>query len=525
MVVIDTSLSMSAHDINPSRIQRVKLELLDLVQQMDHTRLGLVVYAGRPHLLTPPTADKQALRHYINTLRSGLLPTEGSSLFEALQFSVQFFAKQPASQSTVLPRGILIVSDGEVNLTALQQQASITALASSLKQHNLRLYALGIGTTQGAPLLTEQAGWLKHKNQGIVSRLNRDLLTKLTNIGNGQYSSSSEDNSDWHTLYTNGIAQLAFQERTRDETEQILWQEKYHAYAVAGFVFLLLGVWLPSLDKLKLHSTTTVWLTTIGLVLSVTHSLPAQAANQTDYYKIGYEQFQQGDYQAAKTAFARVPGYRGRLAEGNMAYQLQDYQLAIPQYIQATLDANSDQQRIQAIFNLANCYYRLARYTEAERLYRDVLRYQQDFTPARINLDYAVALQEQQHDSERVTAPRQGKGPRLADAPDEMDITSGKVSLGDSETKQDITHIDQLNRHSAAEVPMVLEQSSLASEKVERRKDEAWSYEITSLQELQQRNLKIQSNESDLWQRMFEIEEDFEATLKQPKTLPGIKPW
>lgn len=208
-----------------------------------------------------------------------------------------------------------------------------------------------------------------------------------------------------------------------------------------------------------------------------------------------------------------------------MAYQLQDYQLAIPQYIQATLDANSDQQRIQAIFNLANCYYRLARYTEAERLYRDVLRYQQDFTPARINLDYAVALQEQQHDSERVTAPRQGKGPRLADAPDEMDITSGKVSLGDSETKQDITHIDQLNRHSAAEVPMVLEQSSLASEKVERRKDEAWSYEITSLQELQQRNLKIQSNESDLWQRMFEIEEDFEATLKQPKTLPGIKPW
>ena len=62
-------------------------------------------------------------------------------------------------------------------------------------------------------------------------------------------------------------------------------------------------------------------------------------------------------------------------------------------------------------------------------------------------------------------------------------------------------------------------------EEIEQNKDTSWTYDISSLSQLQQRNPTIRSDESLLWQRLFEVEEDFEAAQEMPNTLPGVKPW
>ena len=528
MVVIDVSQSMSARDLTPSRIERARLELIDLVARMQNTRLGIVIYAGRPHLLSPPTADKQALNFYLKTIRTQLLPTQGSALFDALQYTIQYFARQ-SSEPSATPRAIVLVTDAEVNLTASQITSSLEQLSQQLKQHRIHLFSLGTGTTQGAPLLTEQHGWLEHEGQAVISKLNSDLLLKLTSIGHGQYAQVSDDDRDWATLYNEGIANLSHQQADESLHERIRWQEKYHWFVIAGIVFLLFGVWRPVSRVVPRTVISTAMLPLAISIILLTHQPPVIYADtlfsQNDDYHRAYALFQQGGHQAAQKAFAGIPGYRGRFAEGSMAYQLEQYQQAIPAFIQAILDADHEQQRISAIFNLANCYFKLKKYTQAAQLYRNVLHYQANYQPARTNLDYAVSLIKENQAQEKIVASRQGKGPRMADAPEDMELSSGRVALGESESQAEQTAHSQQDPQALSRPDTVLEHSAPASEKIEQTKDETWTYDITSLSQLQQQNPRVLSDESLLWQRLFEVEENFEAALEQPAVIPGVKPW
>ena len=530
LVVLDVSLSMSARDLRPSRLERAKLELLDLVERMNNMRLGIVVYAANPHLLTPPTTDKHVLKYYIQSLRAQLLPTEGSGTFKALQYGIQTLTNRNTQEKHQSRPGVIIlVTDGEVNQPATEISKSIDQLSNDLKQNDIYLYTLGVGSPQGAPLLSPQSGWLEHENQAIVSQLNESLLVRLANLGNGHYSAITDDDSDWIQLYNNGIAKLSYQTVNDKLIENIIWQEKYHWFVIAGALFLILGLWQPQLRKPALSShaasmtVTSLLMACLVLTSSLATTKQAHAADNT--YLHAYEDYLQGDYQAAREGFASVTGYAGRFAEGSMSYHLGQYQMAVPAFIQATLDADTDKQRINAVFNLANCYFKLEEYSKAEQLYRDVLRYRKDYVPAIVNLKYATALKQEAQANKDIIAQSQGKGPRTADAPKEMDITTGKLTLGDSESAGDENNRQRREQTPSYAVQEELAHSAPASEKIEQNQDLSWTYEIGTLEQLLQRNPRVHTDESVLWQRMFEYEEDFEAAQEQPTTLPGVKPW
>lgn len=524
LVVLDVSLSMSARDLQPSRLERAKLELLDLVDRMENMRLGIVVYAAKPHLLTPPTSDKQVIKYYIQSLRTQLLPTEGSSTFAAIKYGIQRLAQKQTG-------AIILVTDGEVNLAATDLSHSLSQLTSLVKKSNITIYTLGVGTAQGAPLLSAQSGWLEHEERAIVSQLNESLLIDIASLGNGEYSPLTDDDSDWVQLYDNGIAKLNYQSADDKLIENTLWQEKYHWFVIAGTIFLLLGLWQPRLRQTKDHPTSNKLRATTSIIifsclilsLSLNTTNPTFAADND--YSLAYDLYLQGDYQAARDSFARVAGYAARFAEGNMSYQLEQYQVAIPAFIQATLDADNDAQRVSAIFNLANCYFKLEQYSKAERLYQDVLRYRADYTPAEVNLKYATELKREAQGTQKIIAKSQGRGPGTADAPDDMDITTGKLTLGDSEQSGADRDRDRLEQIPGASLQEELAHSTPASEKVEQNEDLSWTYDISNLEQLQQRNPRIHTDQSIIWQRVFESEEDFEAAQDKPSTLPGVKPW
>ena len=524
LVVLDVSLSMSARDLQPSRLERAKLELLDLVDRMENMRLGIVVYAAKPHLLTPPTSDKQVIKYYIQSLRTQLLPTEGSSTFAAMQYGIQRLALKQTG-------AIILVTDGEVNLAATDLSHSLSQLTSLVKKTNITIYTLGVGTAQGAPLLSAQSGWLEHEERAIVSQLNESLLIDIASLGNGEYSPLTDDDNDWVQLYDNGIAKLNYQSADDKLIENILWREKYHWFVIAGTVFLLLGLWQPRLRQIKDHPTsnklraTTSTIIFSGLVLSLSLNTTNPTFAADNDYSLAYDLYLQGNYQAARDSFARVAGYAARFAEGNMSYQLEQYAVAIPAFIQATLDADNDAQRVSAIFNLANCYFKLEQYSKAERLYQDVLRYRADYTPAEVNLKYATELKREAQSTQKIIAKSQVRGPGTADAPEDMDITTGKLTLGDSEQSGADRDRDRLEQIPSASLQEELAHSTPASEKIEQNEDLSWTYDISNLEQLQQRNPRIHTDESIIWQRVFESEEDFEAAQDKPSTLPGVKPW
>ena len=235
MVLLDISPSMSARDVQPNRLERAKLELLDLIQRMQGTRMGIVVYGAQPHLLSPMSMDKQVLRYYVNAIHNRQLPTLGSRLALAIELAAKQFDPQDKT-----PRALLIISDGEYHADAKQQQALEDRIAA-LRQQGVRLYALGIGTTYGAPVMAEDQGWLSDEGHAVNSRLQASQLQRLTQLGNGVYSELHDTNLDWQRLYDEGIGRL--KPATQDLTsEQIIWQELYHWFLIAGVMCLVLSL-------------------------------------------------------------------------------------------------------------------------------------------------------------------------------------------------------------------------------------------------------------------------------------------
>lgn len=511
-VVVDESYSMSARDILPSRLQRASLELHDLVDRLHQVRMGLIVYAAHAHVMIPPTPDKTILRQSIDALRVRQLPTEGSGLYAALKLAGQQFT---SAQNT--PGAILLVSDGGVIQADAKTRMRLTRLLTRLRDHNIHLFVLGMGTAQGAPLLNDQNGWLTRDGHAVVTRLAATRLQRLAQEGNGVYARVAQDASDWQALYNNGIARLALSANRVARHGLPLWHDLSPWFVLPGLILLLIsyGRW-----PLRTHTAGMLCLTCL-LVGTLAHAPRSRAATASAGQ--AWQQYRAGQYAQAAREFARLPGYTARMAEAASWYRDQQYPRAATAYIQAVLDADTDTQRARALFNLGNCYYRQAHYARAARTYQDALRYQPDFAAAKTNLAYAKALEQKQLKVPPVGG-RAGTGYHTAPAQPNTEVGKGRVSLDQSE-KAGKSTLPFADNNEARSNQHLLQQAKPATNQVQLDKDTQWTYDISRAQDITPQDLRFPVDQSVFWQRLYEAEEGFPAPLSRPKVLPGVPPW
>ena len=138
MVVLDTSRSMSAADIKPSRLDQAKWGIHDLLRTLHGDRVGLVPFAGGAILQCPLTTDYAAFAMTLDDLYCGIIPRGGTAIAKALQTAIDSF-----SDDSTADRCILLVTDGE------DHEGDPLSLLPELKEKNIRLYAIGIGTLEG----------------------------------------------------------------------------------------------------------------------------------------------------------------------------------------------------------------------------------------------------------------------------------------------------------------------------------------------------------------------------------------
>ncbi|MBI1424814.1 MAG: VWA domain-containing protein [Gammaproteobacteria bacterium] len=515
-VVVDESYSMSARDVTPSRLQRVQLELQDLVDRLQQVRMGLIVYAARAHVMLPPTNAKTVLRHAIDDLRTRQLPTEGSDLYNALHF-----ARQQLANASGQARAILLVSDGEVSDDTAGAQQAMSQLLAGLRQDNIQLYTLGVGTAQGAALLDDQQGWLQHDGRTVVTRLHEERLQQLAQAGNGRYAAVADDDSDWRSLYDEGIARLQSRNLRQDSTQQVIWHDLSPWFVATGFMLFLLASLRFTLSRQTSHAAVLLCMVSLGVLLHA----PDTQAQETDYAS-AYTIYKAKQYEAAARAFARVTGYEARMGEAASRYALKQYAQAAAGYIRATLAADTDAQRASALFNLGNSYYQQQAYQQAADAYRDVLRYAPGFMAAKTNLEYALALQRKADTSPLAQAQRAGTGYHTAPAAPDTDVGKGRVSLDDSESQAAKTRglVTDTSPHLGGKGEL-LQRAKPVTQQIDINKDEQWTYDITQVKEISPADADIKSDETVFWQRLYETEEDFQAPRDRPETLPGVAPW
>jgi len=184
-VVLDTSLSMAAEDVAPSRLGQARRQIDTLVGALAGNRIGLVSFAGDAVVNCPLTPDHEAVRLFLDTLDVETAPVPGTSLASALRLALTVVGDEPGSDGR--GRAIVVFSDGE------DHGRGVDEAIAALRTARVKAFAVGCGTTRGAPIpLKDAAGMItgyKKDPQGelVTTRLEETALRKLAVDTGGRY--------------------------------------------------------------------------------------------------------------------------------------------------------------------------------------------------------------------------------------------------------------------------------------------------------------------------------------------------
>lgn len=238
---VDTSLSMRAEDVKPSRIKAVKRSILRFLERLKGDRVGLVSFAGSGYLQVPLTIDHAAFRLFLDALDVGLIPDPGSSLAEAVRASVQAFKETDKPY-----RVIILYSDGEDHM-AVPDELMKVALSSKA-----RVYSVGVGTKDGAPIPlrseTGELGGYKKDRRGetVISKLNGDLISKLAQETGGLYYPITASGKEAQLIYDDI---QVIEKRELGEHRVAEREDRYQIFLALGMVLLALETTLGERKK------------------------------------------------------------------------------------------------------------------------------------------------------------------------------------------------------------------------------------------------------------------------------------
>src|SRR5438309_8474770 len=181
LIAVDTSRSMLSNDVQPNRLERVKLAVQDLVNELQGDRVGLIAFAGRAFLQAPLTIDYDAVVEAINDLDTKTIPEGGTNISSAISLATQSFGKSATGN-----RALIIFTDGE----ELSGDATKTAKAAA--DSGVRIFTVGVGTPEGSliPITGEggATGFVKDSNGQVVkSKLDEKRLKEIAETTGGFY--------------------------------------------------------------------------------------------------------------------------------------------------------------------------------------------------------------------------------------------------------------------------------------------------------------------------------------------------
>lgn len=180
MIALDVSNSMLAQDYSPNRLERAKLALSRLVDKLAGDRIGLVIFAGQSFVQLPITTDYVSAKAFLGTIEPGAVPVQGTSTADALMTCARSFSTQSEKS-----RAIILISDGE------DHEGNVLETAESIAEEGIRIYCIGVGSTQGEPIPMD-GDMLRDKDGNIVvTRLNETTLKEIASAGGGEYVRAS----------------------------------------------------------------------------------------------------------------------------------------------------------------------------------------------------------------------------------------------------------------------------------------------------------------------------------------------
>ncbi len=242
VVAMDVSRSMDAADVSPSRLERAQREVQDLAGLLSGDRVGLVLFAGGAYAQMPLTLDYVTLSRMARAATSDTLRAQGSDLGAAIDKAVEILGAGEAAD-----RAIILLTDGE------DQVGEGPDAAARAAEKGIKLFTIGIGTPDGAPIPMRAGGFKKDPaGKVVISRLEEEALQELAQVGQGAYVRSVAGGADMRAIYLDeirGKLQVSEQGVRREK----IWTERYQWFLGAAFALLVLsGLLRPGPLRLQL---------------------------------------------------------------------------------------------------------------------------------------------------------------------------------------------------------------------------------------------------------------------------------
>lgn len=370
VILLDLSYSMKSGDLSPSRQDRARQKLLDLLKIRREGQTGLIAYAGDAHIVTPLTDDILTIANLLPALHPDMMPVPGSNPASAVAQGLDLL------HSAGIAEGRLLLVTDEVTASDNSE------IARLLRRSAAQLSIMGVGTGTGAPIPLTRGGFLKDGSGDIVMPgLQESSLRDLASKTSGRYRRMQVDDGDLNYLLAENPLATSEQTLALNRTADT-WEDQGYLF-VLPLLVLVLGLfrrgWLPCLLPIVLAAG-------IGM-----QPQSAQALGWDDLWltpdQQGQRALQAGDAEGAAELFED-----SRWA-GTAAYRGEDYETSSEYFSQ---DDSAD-----GWYNRGNALIREGKLDDAIDAYKESLALQPDQDDAEENLKLAEDLKEQQEEQEQ----------------------------------------------------------------------------------------------------------------------------
>lgn len=224
IISMDISNSMKAEDVVPSRLDKSKLLVENMVDKFKDDKVGLVVFAGDAFVQLPITSDYVSAKMFLQNTDPSLIATQGTDLAKAIQISASSF-----TQKDKIGRAIIVITDGEDH-----EGGAVEAAKAALKK-GIRVFVLGVGSPNGSPVPDGNGGYMKdNTGQEVMSALNEDMCRQIAQAGGGAYIHVDNSNVAQNQLNSELI------KLQKGDLESVVYSEYDEQFQAVGIVLILI---------------------------------------------------------------------------------------------------------------------------------------------------------------------------------------------------------------------------------------------------------------------------------------------
>ena len=239
---VDVSVSMNAEDVKPTRLEKAKYEISQVIQKLKGDRVGIIVFAGSAHYFLPLTVDYEAARLFLDAIETNMIKTQGTALSAALKTSIAAFPDESEKYKV-----LVLVTDGE------DHEGEAISITERASKTGIVINTIGVGSVTGSLIPIGYNGQVDEykkdkKGQLVTTILNETILKDIADAGNGIFIRIDNQTNSGEKLL-NDIN--AMEKKTISSRKYAEFEDRYQIFAIFSLIFAVIAFIIPTIRRQK----------------------------------------------------------------------------------------------------------------------------------------------------------------------------------------------------------------------------------------------------------------------------------